>query len=170
MIIPFFVLFTKIAVNILFQVTYNASFIDDTIFPFLKRATAIGICNFFARLATVSAPWVVDLQKPWPEVILLIVVGFSCVVAFTLPLDDFDEMVENEPRITSHAMSEDPKEGGSEVSAIRLQKLLARHQNQDSSFNLPRPPKKRERVLSGEFNPETSYGRLRGLSSKAKLE
>jgi len=60
LIIPIFVMFTKVAVNILFQVTYIASFTDDQIFPFLKRATSIGICNFIARIATVLAPIVAE--------------------------------------------------------------------------------------------------------------
>ena len=86
-----FILFTKISINILFQITYLASFCDDSIFPYLKRATSIGICNFVARVSTVFAPQVAEQPKPMPEVYLLIVVSIAFVVAFTLPLDDYDE-------------------------------------------------------------------------------
>ena len=91
MIIPMFILFTKISINILFQITYLASFVDDSIFPFLKRATSIGICNFVARISTVFAPQVAEQPKPMPEVYLLIIVSIAFVIAFTLPLDDYDE-------------------------------------------------------------------------------
>jgi hypothetical protein len=90
-LIPIFIMFTKIAVNILFQLTYMASFVDDSIFPFLKRSTAIGICNFFARIATIFAPFAADTDKPIPEIILILVVALAFVVAFTLPLEDYDD-------------------------------------------------------------------------------
>lgn len=91
-----FILFTKISINILFQITYLASFVDDSIFPYLKRATSIGICNFVARISTVFAPQVAEQPKPMPEVYLLIVVSIAFVIAFTLPLDDYDENPEPE--------------------------------------------------------------------------
>jgi len=91
LIIPIFVMFTKVAVNILFQVTYLASFTDDQIFPFLKRATSIGICNFVARIATIFAPMVAEQAKPLPEVYLLVIVTLAFFVAIFMPLDDYDE-------------------------------------------------------------------------------
>ena len=90
LIIPIFVMFTKVAVNILFQVTYLASFTDDMIFPFLKRATSIGICNFVARIATVFAPIVAEQPKPLPEVYLLVIITVAFFVVIFMPLEDYD--------------------------------------------------------------------------------
>ena len=90
LIIPLFAMFTKVAVNILFQVTYLASFTDDMIFPFLKRATSIGICNFVARIATVLAPIVADQPKPLPEVYLLVIITVAFFVVIFMPLEDYD--------------------------------------------------------------------------------
>ena len=91
MIIPIFILFTKVSINILQQVTYLASFTDDNVFPFLKRATSIGICNFIARIAAIFAPMVAEQPKPLPEVYLLVTCSLAFLVAILMPLDDYDE-------------------------------------------------------------------------------
>ena len=48
-----------------------------------------------ARIATLSAPYVADFQKPWPEITLLFIVSIAFVLAFTLPLDEYDDQDES---------------------------------------------------------------------------
>jgi hypothetical protein len=45
-------------------------------FKLSVSATAFGICNFFARLATVMAPFVAEMPDPFP-IALLAVMCFS---------------------------------------------------------------------------------------------
>ena len=70
---------------------YIASFVDCKVFPFLKRTTAIGVCNFFARLVTIFAPIVAELEKPLPEICLILVVLIAFVISLFLPLEDYDD-------------------------------------------------------------------------------
>jgi len=70
------VFFAKVGANMSFQNVYSASFNENMIFPFYKRATAIGICNLIARGVTVAAPMVAELPRPWPAGLL---VAFSIV-------------------------------------------------------------------------------------------
>lgn len=61
------------------------------IFPFYKRATAIGICNFVARLVTVCSSLVAEVDRPWPAVILIIVNVIAFIDAFFLPFKSDEE-------------------------------------------------------------------------------
>jgi len=90
-VLPVAITLTKIGINILQQITYCASFTDDSVFPFLLRNASIGVCNFFARFAALLAPLVSSLSKPLPELILLGAMALAFLVAFNLPLEDYDE-------------------------------------------------------------------------------
>jgi hypothetical protein len=72
-LIPILVFMTKLGVNATFVCAYQASFNESSIFPFYKRATAIGYCNFIARLVTIMSPLVAELDRPIPGIILLTV-------------------------------------------------------------------------------------------------
>jgi hypothetical protein len=65
------------------------------IFPFYKRATAIGVCNFIGRAITILAPLAAELERPLPASILLIINIIAFINAFFLPSRDqekqFDE-------------------------------------------------------------------------------
>ena len=63
---PAIVFYIRIFVHMTIQFTYQASYGEDIIFPFYKRATAIGICNFTANAVTISASLVAELDKPYP--------------------------------------------------------------------------------------------------------
>jgi len=87
-LLPCINIFTKVGINIVFNVAYLASFNSESLFPLEKRATAIGICNFVARIATILAPMVVKFKKPVP-ILLIIGVNLICLaVSFTLPSKD----------------------------------------------------------------------------------
>ena len=83
--IPTIVFFTKIGVNWTFQNTYQASFASNQIFPFYKRATAIGICNFIARGVTITSSLVAELDRPIPCIILITFTIISFISALFLP-------------------------------------------------------------------------------------
>lgn len=68
-----------------FQNTYQASFGENMIFPFYKRATAIGICNFIARTVTITSSLAAELDRPWPAVLLITLTVISLINAFFLP-------------------------------------------------------------------------------------
>ena len=73
--IPGIVFLAKIGVNFSFLNTYQASFNENMIFPFYKRVTSIGICNFIGRTLTITAPLAAELPRPWPVSLLLILTG-----------------------------------------------------------------------------------------------
>ncbi len=55
--------FAKGGIAANFTVIYIAS---SEMFPTLFTATALGICNFFARFLTILAPYVAELDAPTP--------------------------------------------------------------------------------------------------------
>lgn len=87
-IIPYFTFLAKIGVNLTFQFTYYISFNDPTTFPLAKRTTAIGICNFIARLATIFAPLAAELDRPIPISIVIIVTIIGLITCLTFPNPD----------------------------------------------------------------------------------
>lgn len=86
-IIPWFTFLAKIGINLTFMFTYYVSFTDPKTFPMLKRTTAIGICNFIARTATIFAPLTAELDRPIPILIVIIVVTIGLITSFTFPSD-----------------------------------------------------------------------------------
>lgn len=61
--IPVFILFAKGGIAANFVIVYIAT---AEMFPTLFTATAMGICNFFARFLTIMAPYVAELDPPIP--------------------------------------------------------------------------------------------------------
>ena len=84
-LVPILVFFTKIGINVAFLALYTASFTEDIIFPFYKRATSTGICNFIARSITIVAPLVAEIEKPTPIIILLCLNTVTFFVTFFIP-------------------------------------------------------------------------------------
>ena len=87
-LIPAIVFMAKIFINTTFLLVYQSSFNEDIIFPFYKRATANGVCNFFARLLTVAAPLVAETPRPVPAIFLLVINSLSLIATFFLPSAD----------------------------------------------------------------------------------
>ncbi len=67
---PLFILFAKLGVSSTFNLVFLA---NADLFPTLFSATAIGICNFFARLSTTAAPLVAEEPEPFPMTLYLII-------------------------------------------------------------------------------------------------
>ena len=57
----------------------------EIMFPFYKRATAIGIVNFIARLVTALSSLAAELDRPWPVLLLIGSTAIALVTAFFLP-------------------------------------------------------------------------------------
>ena len=64
-IFPVLILFAKYGISLSFQVVFLA---NDVIFPILFAATAIGYCNFFARLFSALSPLFANLEEPAPMI------------------------------------------------------------------------------------------------------
>ena len=84
-VVPTVVFIAKVGVNMSFLNVYQASFGQNIIFPFYKRATAIGICNLIARGITIAAPMVAEAPKPYPACIMLLFSIFQLIDVLFLP-------------------------------------------------------------------------------------
>lgn len=82
-LMPVFTMVTKFGLGAAMLSCYTACLSDDKIFPLKKRATAIGICNIFARSATILAPQVNELKAPLPMLSFLIINTISFVASFS---------------------------------------------------------------------------------------
>lgn len=81
---PFFVVVAKWGISGSFIVVY-ISMVD--IFPTLFLATAFGMCNFLARVLTIVAPQVAELEPPVPMIVFCGLALGGCVMAnFVTPL------------------------------------------------------------------------------------
>ena len=84
-IIPFFTLTAKIGTHLTFSNAYYASFSDQRVFPILRKATAVGICQFIARGLTIAAPMIAELDKPIPALVLTYFTLVALVAALFFP-------------------------------------------------------------------------------------
>lgn len=94
-IVPILIFLIKVFVNLSFNNAYICSFNEDAIFPFEKRATSIGICNFIARIFVILSPLVAEVDMPIPAVILISLNALAFLVSVFLPSRD-DERYFNE--------------------------------------------------------------------------
>lgn len=81
---PLFVIITKIGIAGCFVCVYICM-VD--VFPTLFLASAFGICNFLARILTIVAPQVAELEPPTPMIILTCLCALGILmVQFVIPL------------------------------------------------------------------------------------
>ena len=71
-----------------FVFVYQCGYNEDLIFPFYKRITSTGLCNFVGRLVTVAAPVVAELDKPIPAILILCINVIGIIASFFLPSKD----------------------------------------------------------------------------------
>lgn len=121
-LVPGLVFFAKIGINATFQNAYQASF-GNTMFPFYKKATAIGICNLVARTATVCSSLAAEVDRPWPVVMLLSANGCAFIATFFLPSIKEEEEIEKAIKEANEAASEigskrDDASGGSKEKDV----------------------------------------------------
>ncbi|TNV80535.1 hypothetical protein FGO68_gene17354 [Halteria grandinella] len=64
-----------------------------SLFPVSFSSSAIGICNFLARLATIVAPQVSEMEQPLPMVIISIMASVSALGSFFLvPINESENL------------------------------------------------------------------------------
>lgn len=78
-VIPVFILLARFGVSATFNVCYLA---NGLIFPTIFAGTAFGICNMFAKLATIVSPELAEIEAPVP----MIVFDIICALAAGLSL------------------------------------------------------------------------------------
>jgi MFS-type transporter involved in bile tolerance (Atg22 family) len=79
--VPIMVLGSKFGISS----SFNAVYLANSIFPPIYATTTFGLCNFFARFASIVAPIIPEVfEKPFPMVIFCIVSSAACVVDFFL--------------------------------------------------------------------------------------
>ena len=78
-LIAVFVLFAKFGISFAFNLCYLAT---PQMFPVALCTTAFGICNIFARLATILSPLIAELPDPVPMSMFTII----CIASAFLPL------------------------------------------------------------------------------------
>ena len=67
---PLFIMVGKLGTSSSFNLVFLS---NADLFPTLFSATAMGICNFFARLSTIAAPQVAERPEPLPMTLYLII-------------------------------------------------------------------------------------------------
>ena len=82
-LIPIFILLAKSGVSGTFNICYLA---NAQIFPAIFSGTAFGICNIGAKLATILAPMIAEVDPPIPMIIFTITAVIAAVLScFILP-------------------------------------------------------------------------------------
>lgn len=85
-LMPLFVILAKFGIATAFTLCYIGN-VD--VFPTLFSVTAMGICNFFARISTILAPEVAEVEAPVPMIIFCALSSLAIVVTqFVRPLKD----------------------------------------------------------------------------------
>jgi hypothetical protein len=69
-LVPIMILGAKFGVSSTFNIAYLAM---PLLFPAIFCSTAFGVCNIFARIATVIAPELAEVPKPLPMLIFTII-------------------------------------------------------------------------------------------------
>lgn len=83
---------TKLGISSCFIVNYLSL---EKLFPTLFCATAAGICNFAARLATIFAPMIAEVNAPVPNLILLSILFMACAASTLLSVPTAEYLKES---------------------------------------------------------------------------
>ena len=80
-VIPVFILLARLGVSATFSICYLA---NATIFPTIFAGTAFGICNIFAKMATIISPMLAEVDAPIPMIVFSVVSGLACGLSFLI--------------------------------------------------------------------------------------
>ena len=83
-LIPIVVLMTRSGVKCAFDSCYLA---NSTIFPAIFAGTTFGFCNIGAKMFTMFAPLVAEIQKPVPMIVFAVFTGLGCFFASLIRVD-----------------------------------------------------------------------------------
>ena len=78
-LIPVFILLAKCGVSATFNICYLA---NAQIFPAIFSGTAFGICNIGAKLATIFAPLVAEVDPPIPMILFTCTAFLAGIISF----------------------------------------------------------------------------------------
>ena len=84
----FLVACVKIGINALFNIIYVT---NAQLFPALFSASAIGYCNFTARLMTMIAPMVAEIEDSTPFWVFTVFSGLSIIAILCVKPEDEQE-------------------------------------------------------------------------------
>jgi len=77
-IFPILVLVSKFGIACAFNIIYVS---HSTVFPIAFAATALGFCNFFARLFSAGSPVLAQIEEPLPMIAFTFTSVTACVLA-----------------------------------------------------------------------------------------
>jgi hypothetical protein len=97
-LIPIFVLFSKARVTATFNMCYLA---NAQIFPAIFAGTAFGICNIGAKLTTILAPLIAEVNPPLPMILFCITAGLACFLSLLIRKDPNPPQNEEKKAATS---------------------------------------------------------------------
>lgn len=80
-LIPLFILLAKFGVTSTFNTVYLA---NAMMFPSILVASSFGICNIFARCATIIAPEMAEVPLPTPMIVFIILDGLGAMFSILL--------------------------------------------------------------------------------------
>ena len=86
-LIPVFVLFSKAGVTATFNLCYLA---NAQIFPAIFAGTAFGICNIGAKLTTILAPLIAEVEPPVPMILFCSTACLACALSFLIKKEEDD--------------------------------------------------------------------------------
>lgn len=72
---------SKFGVSATFNVAYLA---NSQLFPTIFGSTCFGICNIFARVATIVAPELAEIHKPVPMIVFAVLSGVGALASLVL--------------------------------------------------------------------------------------
>ena len=75
---PLLVLVSKFGIACAFNIIYVS---HSSVFPIAFAATAMGFCNFFARLFSASSPVLAQIEEPLPMVAFTFTSITACILA-----------------------------------------------------------------------------------------
>ena len=84
-----FFLLAKFGVSACFNINYAA---NNFFFPTLFAATAMGICNFLARIFSCFSYFVENLDEPTPMIIFTVCCGTTAIAAFFLRIENKEKI------------------------------------------------------------------------------
>ena len=87
LILPALMLLTKLGTSSLMMVVY---FGNNHLFPTLFGATSMGICNVFARIATIGAPALAEVQGTAPMWTIFVLTTVSAIGSLFLRKPSFN--------------------------------------------------------------------------------
>jgi len=86
--IPFMILAARFGVSATFNIVYLA---NAQIFPTIFAGTVFGICNVFAKTATIVSPMLAEVDPPIPMICFVIICGLATIISFFIITTPDDE-------------------------------------------------------------------------------